>query len=348
MREGELVAELDGAIVGMAWLAFAPRVPSPRALDRRNGDVQSVYVWPDARGRGVGGRLVDAIVEEARAALAEEAQALRAAEHAKAVAAWEAECARLVEKEAEAVRRTAELEAQLECVRNELEVERAAVKAPVADPQATPTPPPRIAVHGLGLASVDSESSATDIDSSDDGFRNPFAFKVSGSDSYSEEDTYGSDEEEDPLAGYEDEEDTDMSIQSSSSYGSEEDLPRQMERSASPTTPRPNQVFTPSRPVHERRATLSKAWKFPFGGAPRAAEPEPAVEDEEDRFFGCLDDREGDGVGIDCSVAASEVDRGVTSRSDLIGDGGEAARQGLVLSLHRAHLFPTPGGRNRP
>ena len=33
----------------------------------------------------------------------EEAQALRAAEHAKAVAAWEAECARLVEKEAEAV-----------------------------------------------------------------------------------------------------------------------------------------------------------------------------------------------------------------------------------------------------
>ena len=226
----------------------------------------------------------------------EEAQALRAAEHAKAVAAWEAECARLVEKEAEAVRRTAELEAQLECVRNELEVERAAVKAPVADPQATPTPPPRIAVHGLGLASVDSESSATDIDSSDDGFRNPFAFKVSGSDSYSEEDTYGSDDEEDPLAGYEDEEDTDMSLQSSSSYGSEEDLPRQMERSASPTTPRPNQVFTPSRPVHERRATLSKAWKFPFGGAPRAAEPEPAVEDEEDRFFGCLDDREGDGV----------------------------------------------------
>ncbi len=86
-----------------------------------------------------------------------------------------------------------------------------------------------------------------------------------------------------------------MSLQSSSSYGSEEDLPRQMERPASPTTPRPNQVFTPPRPVHERRATLSKAWKFPFGGAPRAAEPKLAVEEEEDRFFGCLDDREGGG-----------------------------------------------------
>ena len=65
------VAEADGEIVGMAWLAFAPRVPSPRAFDRRNGDVQSVYVSPDARGRGIGGRLVDALVEEARAAGAE-------------------------------------------------------------------------------------------------------------------------------------------------------------------------------------------------------------------------------------------------------------------------------------
>ncbi len=84
----------------------------------------------------------------------EEVQALRVAEHARAVAAWEAERAQFVEKEAMAMRRAAELEAQLDCVRNELEVERAAVKSYVADPHATPTPPPRIAVHGLGLASV--------------------------------------------------------------------------------------------------------------------------------------------------------------------------------------------------
>lgn len=230
----------------------------------------------------------------------EETQVLRAEEHAKAAAAWEAERTLLVEKEAEAVRRAVELKVQLERVRDEFEAERAAFKGPAADPQATPTPPHRATVHGLGLASVDSESSATDIepDSSDDGFRNPFAFKISGSDSYSEEDTYGSEDEEDALAGYEDEDDadTDMSLQSSSSYGSEEDLPRIMERTASPTTPRPNQVFTPPRPAHERRATLSKVWKFPFGGAPRAAAPEPAIEDEEDRFFGCLDDGEGDGA----------------------------------------------------
>ncbi|KJA24611.1 hypothetical protein HYPSUDRAFT_200480 [Hypholoma sublateritium FD-334 SS-4] len=250
--------------------------------------------------RSRGGLLeVEKSVLVKKATALEEAQALRAKEHATATAAWEVERALLVEKEAKAVLRAAELEAQLERVRDELEAERAASKAPMSDPQATPVPPARATVHGLGLSSVDSESSATDIDSSDDGFRNPFAFKISGSDSYSEEDTYGSeDEEEDALAGYEDEDDadTDMSLQSSSSYGSEEDLPHRMERAASPTTPRPNQVFTPPRPAHERRATLSKAWKFPFGGAPRAAEPEPEVEDEEDRFFGCLDDGEGDGM----------------------------------------------------
>lgn len=62
-----LVAERGGEIVGMAWLAVAPRVPSPRAFERRNGDVQSVYVAPELRGSGVGGRLIDALVEAARA-----------------------------------------------------------------------------------------------------------------------------------------------------------------------------------------------------------------------------------------------------------------------------------------
>lgn len=65
------VAELDGEIVGMAWLAFAARVPSPRAVDRRNADVQSVYVSPSVRGHGVGGLLIDTLIDTAREAGAE-------------------------------------------------------------------------------------------------------------------------------------------------------------------------------------------------------------------------------------------------------------------------------------
>ena len=38
------VAEVDGSVVGMAWLAVSDRVPSPRAMNRESADLQSVYV----------------------------------------------------------------------------------------------------------------------------------------------------------------------------------------------------------------------------------------------------------------------------------------------------------------
>ncbi|GAA2442626.1 GNAT family N-acetyltransferase [Streptomyces macrosporus] len=63
-----LVAVRDGTVVGMAWLAVVPRVPFPGALDRRSGDVQCVYVVPGERDAGLGGRLVDAVLELAREA----------------------------------------------------------------------------------------------------------------------------------------------------------------------------------------------------------------------------------------------------------------------------------------
>ena len=56
----------DETIIGMAWLAVLQRVPSPRALDRASGDLQCVYVIPDARGTGLGGRLIDATLAGAR------------------------------------------------------------------------------------------------------------------------------------------------------------------------------------------------------------------------------------------------------------------------------------------
>lgn len=60
------LAEVDGQVAGMAWLSLVDRVPSPSALDRRAGDIQSVYVIPERRGHGVGTRLIAAVIQHVR------------------------------------------------------------------------------------------------------------------------------------------------------------------------------------------------------------------------------------------------------------------------------------------
>lgn len=65
------VAIRHGALVGMAWLALIRRVPSPRALRRSTGDVQSVYVVPEHRAAGIGAALIAAVKEAAEEAGAE-------------------------------------------------------------------------------------------------------------------------------------------------------------------------------------------------------------------------------------------------------------------------------------
>ncbi|QIS42719.1 GNAT family N-acetyltransferase [Clavibacter capsici] len=62
------VAERDGVVVGLAWLALTDRPPTPDDLSRVAGDVQSVYVIPELRGSGTGSRLVAALLDDARAA----------------------------------------------------------------------------------------------------------------------------------------------------------------------------------------------------------------------------------------------------------------------------------------
>lgn len=57
-----MVAELDGALVGMAWLVVFERAPDFGARRRLTGDVQSVFVLPEYRGTGLGARLVDALI----------------------------------------------------------------------------------------------------------------------------------------------------------------------------------------------------------------------------------------------------------------------------------------------
>ena len=61
-----MVMVRDQVIIGMAWLAVLPRVPSPRALHRASGDLQCVYVVPGERDGGLGGRLIDAVLDRAR------------------------------------------------------------------------------------------------------------------------------------------------------------------------------------------------------------------------------------------------------------------------------------------
>lgn len=60
------MAEVGGDPVGMAWLMLSDRVPSPGRRHRRTGDVQSVFVVPELRDRGVGAALLDAVLAEGR------------------------------------------------------------------------------------------------------------------------------------------------------------------------------------------------------------------------------------------------------------------------------------------
>lgn len=66
-----VAADASGCIVGMAWLALTPRVATTRSRDRWSGDLQSCYVLPELRGRGIGGALVRAVLGTARSLGAE-------------------------------------------------------------------------------------------------------------------------------------------------------------------------------------------------------------------------------------------------------------------------------------
>lgn len=59
------LTESESEVVGMAWVALVPRVPRPGVAGRRSGDLQSVFVVPAHRGRGIGSALVQAATEHA-------------------------------------------------------------------------------------------------------------------------------------------------------------------------------------------------------------------------------------------------------------------------------------------
>jgi hypothetical protein len=192
-------------------------------------------------------------------------------------------------------RRLDMLETEFELVKQELELEKS--KNLTVDQVSTGIPNSLngrfgIKKHGLGFMSLDSECSTTDVDSSDDNLG--FSLKaVQEEANVSDENDYF-EEEENGLAGYEDEEDTDISFHSSSSFSSEDELPRSTHHLISaPTTPTTSsltQVFTPPQSTQGSRATLGMSWTFPKGVQARTQSAHYDDEDTIDRFFGCLDD----------------------------------------------------------
>ena len=67
-----LVGVIDGDhVVAYGFTAFIERVPRAGIPQRLSADIQSVWVRPDLRNAGIGGRLIEALVASAREAGAE-------------------------------------------------------------------------------------------------------------------------------------------------------------------------------------------------------------------------------------------------------------------------------------
>ncbi|PBK73035.1 hypothetical protein ARMSODRAFT_1082401 [Armillaria solidipes] len=172
------------------------------------------------------------------------------------------------------------------------------------DALATPTTQsftPFTRKRDIGMSSLDSaNSSVTDVDGDSD-FSSTFGFRLKA---VAEEPDDILSDEDNGLAGYEDEEEDDIDVSNSpisdDDFGSDDGFPRSVvamkegtpavsitapSRSCSPGLPTP--VRTP--PSHQSRASLSKTWTFPRGTP--VSQPINNKENEEiDRFFGCLEE----------------------------------------------------------
>ncbi|KAG5644924.1 hypothetical protein DXG03_007389 [Asterophora parasitica] len=224
--------------------------------------------------------------------------------------------------------RVASLEDELERVKQELfeerRLKREEAAAAIQEILTTPTPRtpesrPRpfgfAGKRGHGFPSVDSESSITDVEDSFDDSNPKINFSLKAVDE-DDEDVFS--EEDNGLAGYEDEEESDVSFHSSSSFGSEDDFPRSVSHlqadALSSVVPKAGTVSSESapvihapRPTHAPRASLSKKWTFPMGaqlsGVTERQEPEA------DRFFGCLQDDEDNGDSAPASPSAYSYEK---------------------------------------
>jgi hypothetical protein len=144
-------------------------------------------------------------------------------------------------------------------------------------------------VSARRVMSIDSLSSATDVDSLD-------GYMLTGRELKAvqevDEDEEPYSDQENHLIGYEDEEEGDGSIISydGSSFSSSEDFPRPTAHLIPSGVSSPSRTPSPaSNPTHARHHSLSREWSFPLKGLPHSVSPQRLPE-EIDRFFGCLED----------------------------------------------------------
>ncbi|KAJ3917698.1 hypothetical protein F5877DRAFT_44132 [Lentinula edodes] len=200
--------------------------------------------------------------------------------------------------------------------------------------------------RGLHYDSVDSLESSTDVDfgsfDSDHGFG--FSLKAVAEENEGDLDDveadYLSDEEDNGLAGYEDEEEEDFTFQSSgssSSFGSIHEIskPRSATRLQMdvlmPSSPaiRASTLSSGSGttvvPVHRSVGSLSKTWTFPRA---QSASTSHDPRNDVDKFFDCLEDSETDSTGsrspVSPSIYTYEHNKGLFAKGLEAFDDNEA------------------------
>ena len=146
------------------------------------------------------------------------------------------------------------------------------------------TPAPVVPIRRM--MSIDSMSSATDVDSLDEQTMSGSELKAV-QEVDEDEEVYS----ENNLMGYEDEEEGDESFNLGSSFDSLDDIPCSTAHLVRSVASSPSRTPSPAHlPTHTRQSSLSRQWSFPAkGGAPHSAPPQH-VSEEVDRFFGCLED----------------------------------------------------------
>ena len=215
-----------------------------------------------------------------------------AEERAAAMSGLKAELA-TVEAELQAMldeaARSKEVALELERVKTELEEEhrRRVELEKMLEELSLNAPTPIIPARRV--MSIDSLSSATDVESLDGHMlTGPELKAVQEVDE--DEEPYS--DQENHLIGYEDEEEGDESFTShdGSSFSSLEDIPRSTAHLVPSGTSSPSRTPSPaSLPVHARHSSLTREWSFPVKGVPHTTSPQH-VPEEIDRFFGCLED----------------------------------------------------------
>ncbi|KAI5832742.1 hypothetical protein K523DRAFT_234569 [Schizophyllum commune Tattone D] len=237
-----------------------------------------------------------AIVEAEKAAAESDKETLaRELDDCKSTLASVIEEKESFEKEVEALRaanRT--LQQQVEELQEEMQtIEHVRDEQLMNTPKPTSFQAPPARPRGMTIESLDSESSMTDVeaDNSMDTFKFGLKSVVEMHEVDFEEEDPDFYEEDNGLAGYEDEDDLQSPILGSSSSFSddEDDVPRSTQHLLIEATSVPDPQATPTlntsfsmseRPTH--RPSFSR-WTFPRGAAL------DTTKEENDKFFGCLD-----------------------------------------------------------